>query len=219
MAQFDTSQVRIGRGAGGEFNNASEAQMVRTLRAARDIAREIEAHRDLFNAIAAGMADNDDEAPRPEDLELIEAAERLCNLLSIVLDNMAHQMRPDLRVQLEEGMTELRAKTALVGQRFLVRRLASLSQQAHAIVEGRDYYILGVGHRLKTALLEISIALEAMGGMAILTEPDREMYAAAETAVAKLLAFESSHALLVDFGQELGETVIHTPNADVAGFG
>jgi uncharacterized Zn finger protein len=176
--------------------SATEIQAVVTLKAARDVAENIEKLR---------AALRDDELPRSrrERLkdDLLEAAERLCNLLDLLLSWVA-MVSESVRDPLEQGVSELRTKLLSTGIRLISDRLDRMLKQGRAILDGSEGFPLGISMRLNEALAGLDSTIAALGGLEAMPPEMAEKFDEVQDQVERLREMEDQVGLVKDFDQD-----------------
>lgn len=138
--------------------SATELQAVVTLRAARDVARDIE---DLRNQL------KDDNLPprRRQQLKdaLLEAAERLCNLMDLLLSWLS-MVSAGVREPLSTGIQDLRDRLLTTGVRLIGDKAQRLIDEATLAADLKEGFPLGISFRLADAVASLNSTVEVLGG-------------------------------------------------------
>jgi hypothetical protein len=137
--------------------NAVEMQAVVTLKAARDVAETIETLRRALRETP------DHWRRRRLKDDLLEAAERLCNLLDLLISWLS-MVPQTIRDPLNEGIHELRGKLLSVGMKLVGDRAQRIIDQAEGIATQREELPLGVPLHLGEALAMLNTTVDVLGG-------------------------------------------------------
>ncbi|OIQ90201.1 hypothetical protein GALL_278870 [mine drainage metagenome] len=173
--------------------SATELQAVVTLKAARDVARDIE---DLRNRL------KDDgihpfQRQRLKD-DLLEAAERLCNLLDLLMSWLT-MVSASVRHPLSEGIQELRERLLSTGVRLIGDKADRLLTQADLASRGDGVFPLGISFRMAEAVANLLTTVEVLGGYEAMPEDVQEKLASAQDMVHHLRLMEENYAFAREF--------------------
>lgn len=173
---------------------AAERQVIVTLKAAEGVASEIERLR------RALRRDELSAARRAErQAALLDALERLTNLLGVLSGGFVNDVSKPFRNSLDEGIAEMRERIFSTGVQVLESKLNAIHGEAAEVLEGRAYYRMGLGDRMRHSLSQLSFTIEGLGGRNELPSGLRTSLRGAEQAVDHLLALERRTALLPEF--------------------
>jgi len=139
-----------------------------------------------------------DEVRRQAKLDLIEASERLINLLVLASRRMASDVRSEIAELVLSRTEELRQRLLATGMGLVTDRAEKVKKRALSIVEGGEASPLGLAPRLAEIMSSIEATVGALGGPAVLPEEDRVKIEEARSAVARLSVFEDRTGILVD---------------------
>lgn len=170
---------------------AAERQVILTLKAAENVASEIERlrrilRRDSLSAPSRLVQQN----------HLLEALERLTNLLSVLSGDFSDGVSMNFRLSLEEGIAEMRERVFSAGVQILESKLNAIRGEASDVLEGRAFYRMGLGDRMRNRLSQLSFTIDGLGGRDELPISLKGCLLVAEQAVDHLLAFERRTHLL-----------------------
>lgn len=167
-----------------------------TLLAARDVAETIEAARAQLR---------DPNLPRNSRAKLksglLEAAERLVNLLELLASRLDRLSKPQQEV-LGAGIVELRGKLLATGIKLVNDKVERIRDRAVGVTERGEEYSLGLSDRLAEQLSQVEATVAALGGKVLLPEQLGGKLAETEKAVGGLKAIERSHGMLRDVEEE-----------------
>ena len=175
-----------------EPETAEEIQARMTLLAARDVAGAIEAARSRLKDPALSRAGR----ARLKD-QLLEAAERLVNLLELLGSRLDRLSKPQQLI-LGEGIAELRAKLLSTGLRLVGDKVERIHERAVGVMEHGAEYSLGLSERLSHALSEVESTVSALGGKDALPETLGGKLVETERAVDGLQQIERTRGMLQD---------------------
>lgn len=168
---------------------AGEAQALMVVDAAYEVAASLEAQR---RALAR--------EPRPGYKQaLLEAAERLVNLVSLAAERMSGDVRHEMSDYVIGQLGDLRHRLLATSRGLVGERAERIIRRARALDGKRREYPLGLGAKLSTLLSSIEQAVDAMGGSGQLDGEVRTKLAEARVAVARVKEIEAETEL-----QELG---------------
>lgn len=171
---------------------ADEIQARTTLLAAREVAQAIEAVRtrlkdaSLSRATRAKLKNN-----------LLEAAERLVNLLELLASRLDRLSKPHQEI-LGAGIAELRGRLLSTGLRLVDDKVERIRERAVGVTERGEEYSLGLSVRLMEALSEVEATVAALGGKTQLPEKLGGKLMETERAVVGLTDLERVHGMLRD---------------------
>ncbi|HLN24277.1 MAG TPA: hypothetical protein VK558_09865 [Patescibacteria group bacterium] len=174
-------------------DTAAERQALLVLETAYEVAGGIEKRRATL-----GKSDASDEARRQAKQELIEASERLINLLVLASRRMASDVSAEIADLVRSRTEELRLRLLAAGMGLVTDRAEKVKNRALSIVDGGAASPLGLAPRLAEIMSSIEATVGALGGPSVLPEEDRAKIEEARTAVARLAVFEDGTGILVD---------------------
>lgn len=126
---------------------------------------------------------------------LIEAAERLVNLVTLAAQRMSDDVGPEVRDYVQARMGELRDRLLATGTGLVADRADEITRRVLDVTGARTGYPLGLAAKLAILLSSIEQAVEAMGGMHHLDEEVRAKLAEARQAVIRLHVIEAEREL------------------------
>jgi hypothetical protein len=171
---------------------AAQQQVMTTLKAAEGVASEIERRRRALRRGDLALAQRAD-----QQAGLLEALERLTNLLG-VLSSSFDSLPPESRLSLDAGIADLRQRIFSAGVQVLESKLNAIRGEAEEVLEGRAFYRMGLGDRMRAHLSQLSFTIEGLGGRDGLPDMLQDSLLGAEQSVAHLIAFERKVDLLPD---------------------
>jgi len=176
-------------GMGDRPSANTELQVVVTLKAAREVAETIEAMR-------RSLRQADLPAPRRAQIkdDLLEAAERLCNLLDL-LSSWTGVVSAGVRRPLEDGIVELRTKLLSTGVRLVGDRAQKLIDQAQGIADQSQEFPIGVSVRLSEAVRTLMMTVQSLGGIGAMPPEIQDKLHAARAQITRVAALEDQVGL------------------------
>jgi hypothetical protein len=141
----------------------TEIQAVITLKAARDVAEDIEGFR---NALKNDRLSARQRARLKDDL--LEAAERLCNLLDLLISWIS-MVSESIREPLSEGIQDMRDRLLATGIKLIGDKAQRLLDQAKLSMDGG--FPLGLSFRMSEAAVNLNSTVEALGGFDSMPAP------------------------------------------------
>jgi hypothetical protein len=174
---------------------STDFQAVVTLKAARDVAETIEEFRRALRA-----KDLSRRQRQSFKDQLLEAAERLCNLIDLLL-SWRDSVSPSVRKPLNESITELRGKLLAVGMKLVADRAQRIIEHASAIIAGRLGFPLGISMTLGVSVATLLAIVEALGGRAAMLEETNAKVAEAERLLKRLRIMEYDLGLTKELGE------------------
>lgn len=174
-------------------NTAAERQAVLVMETAYEVAAGIEARRASLKSSTLP-----DEARRRARAELVEASERLVNLVILASRRLSSDLGGEIGEMVDRGMDELRQRLLATGTGLVIDRADKIKAKALSVVDGGADCPLGLAPRLAEILGSVEATVGALGGLAILPEHDRAKVEEARQAVGRLAAFEAKMAVLTD---------------------
>lgn len=176
-----------------------ERQAAHTLKAAREVAIEIER---LKNRI------RDESAPARDRQEartqLFEATERLCNLMGLAMYQLTTTLKGGFAEMLNEGFREVRHRLMHMGVHMMIERIQKIHAQAEEVVDGGAYPI-GMAMRLHDAYVEMTGNLKALQADTMLTEDQQAMILDTAAMLNKLAALEENIGMILEFSRNPAE--------------
>lgn len=168
-----------------QASNAAERQALLVLEAAYEVAAGLQAQR---QALA--------KRPRPGHRKaLMEAAERLVNLIMLAAQRLSDEVGPDVRHHVHARLSELRDRLLATGTGLVADRADSITRRVQTVTGERTEYPLGLANKLAVVLSNVEQAVEAMGGDSQLDDEVRSKLTEARQAVARLHVIEAEHEL------------------------
>lgn len=164
---------------------AGEVQALTVIDAAAAVAASLEAQR---RALAR-------EPRRRYKAALMEAAERLVNLVSLAAERMSDDVGHEVRSHVIGRLGELRERLLATSFGLVGERADTIIRRARAVDGQRREYPLGLAAKLAAALSSIEQAVEAMGGSGQLDGDLRAKVVEAREAVSRLKEIEAETEL------------------------
>ncbi|HLN24278.1 MAG TPA: hypothetical protein VK558_09870 [Patescibacteria group bacterium] len=176
--------------------SSTDFQAVVTLKAARDVAETIEEFRRALRA-----KDLSRRQRQSFKDQLLEAAERLCNLLDLLM-SWLDTVSPSVRAPLGEGISELRGKLLATGMKLVADRTQRLIESASAIVGGRAAFPLGISMTLGVSVATLLAIVEALGGRAAMSDDINAKITEVERLLKRLRIMEYDLGLTKELGEQ-----------------
>lgn len=171
---------------------AEEIQARTTLLGAREVAATIET---LRGRLKDGALSRNARARLKGNL--LEAAERLVNLLELLMSRLDGLSKPQQEI-LCEGVAELRTKLLSIGLRLVNDKVERIHERAVGVTERGEEYSIGLSARLLDALSQVEGTIAALGGKTALPETLGGKLIETERAVGGLQAIERTYGMLED---------------------
>lgn len=169
----------------------AERQALTVLEAAMEVAARIEARR--LTLRDAGIPDNE---RRRLKADLLEAAERLVNLLSLVLQRAREDLGAEMAAHIQGEVGGLRDRLLHASHCLVVDRAELVTKRAMSALAVHAGYPLGLGRKLREAMSQVEATVEVLGGAMTLPDQERQMLTTARQAVARLADYEGSLAVM-----------------------
>lgn len=176
--------------------NAEEEQAAHTLKAAKEVASEIEALRHIVRDESRSAHDR-----REAKTELFDALERMCNIMALAVFQLSASIRSEFNTRLSEGFDELRQRLLQMGVHLLVERIDKVSKRAEEVLDGQNYPI-GLATRLRAAYVDLTNNLRALGAESILSEAQQRLVLDTAGMINKLAALEEQIGMVMELGPE-----------------
>lgn len=154
-----------------------------------DAASEVAAGLDVRRKALAGQSHPDHRQA------LLEAAERLVNLIILAGQRMSEDVGPDVREYVTGNLEKLRNRLMATGTGLVADRADKITRRVQDVTGGRLEYPLGLAGKLSMVLSGIEQAVEAMGGAHYLDEEVTAKLEEARQAVIRLQIIESEREL------------------------
>jgi len=170
---------------------STEIQALATLKAARVVAGDIEA---LRNALKDGSL-----SPRKRQKlkdDLLEAAERLCNLLDLLLSWLS-MVSESIRDPLSNGIQDMRDRLLSTGVKLIGDKAQRLLDNANGALKGG--FPLGLSFRMNEAATNLNSTVEALGGFDSMPDEVKEQLYQLNDMVDHLRHLEESFAFSQEF--------------------
>lgn len=175
--------------------SAEERQAAHTLKAAKEVATEIER---LKNRI------RDEQAPARDRQQsrvgLFDATERLCNLMGLAMFQLTSTLSGDFAAMLNEGFKEVRHRLLHMGAHLMVERIGKIHERAEEVVNGGAYPV-GMAMRLRAAYVELTANLRALQAESVLSEEQQTMVLDTAAMINKLAALEEQIGMILELSQ------------------
>jgi hypothetical protein len=167
-----------------EPETPAEFQALAVLVSAADLAEEID-------ALRRQMAEPDS-ARRKQILasRLIEAAERLINLLAL-LQRRSHEYGAGFAARIDEQIAKLRQRLLGSTRELVIERARRVTRRALEVLDGSAGYPLGLAGKLREMLTGIEMTIDVLGGLDVLSDGERTVIADAGASLARLAAREA----------------------------
>lgn len=168
-----------------QASNAAERQALLVVDAAYDVAASLQAQR---HALAKHPRSSHRKA-------LMEAAERLVNLIMLAAQRLSDEVGPEVRDHVHAKLSELRDRLLATGTGLVADRAESITRRVQTVTGERTEYPLGLANKMAVVLSNVEQAVEAMGGDSHLDDEVRSKLSDARQAVARLHIIEAEHEL------------------------
>jgi len=168
----------------------AERQALEVLASARRLAAEIESRRRALRDGPGGASHRDGKAG------LIEAAERLVNLLALVLHRADRDLRPSLAEHVRETVAAIRQELLGTSRNLVLDRAVAVTRRAEAAMDARNGYPIGLAGRLAEILSAIDQTVQVLGGAAMMNAEEQSALATACQSVVRLTELEDSLVLI-----------------------
>ncbi len=181
---------------GLRMGTAEEEQAAHTLRAAKEVASEIEALKNLVRDESRSAWDR-----REAKTELFDALERMCNIMALAVFQLSASIGSDFTARLTEGFDELRKRLMQMGVHLLVDRIDKINKRAGDVLEGQNYPI-GLAATLHRTYVDLTNNLTALGAEAALSEPQQKLLLDTAGMISKLAAIEERIGMVMDLSPD-----------------
>jgi hypothetical protein len=135
-----------------------QRQACATTAATRQVYDEIEKLSAVIKETGRPMAERVD-----AKYALVNASERLCNLMALAEDQLETHTTGDLREQLRGNLLALRERLMGLGGRLMVEKLEKIDKRAETVLHERDYPI-GLAGKLDITFGNLMSHLNVLGG-------------------------------------------------------
>lgn len=169
-----------------------EVQAARTLRAAREVAAEIEALRTVVRDETRSALER-----REAKTRLLDGTERMCNIMALAVCQLTTSLSIDIHDKLAEGFAEIRHRLQQTGIHLMLERINKIRKRAEAVLEGEGYPI-GLAMRLRATYVELSNHLQALGGETVLTDEQRQLILNTGSMIQRLAGIEEQLGMIVE---------------------
>lgn len=175
--------------------SAEERQAAHTLKAAKEVAVEIERlkHR-IRDEQAAGR---DRQQARSQ---LFDATERLCNLMALAMFQLTSTLSGDFAALMNAGFKEVRHRLMHMGIHLMVERIAKIHERADDVLNGGAYPV-GMAMRLRSAYVEMTNNLKALQAESTLSEDQQTMILDTAAMINKLASLEEQIGMVLELSQ------------------
>ena len=169
----------------------TEIQAVVTLKAARDVAEDIEAFR---NALRDDSLSPRRRAKLKDDL--LEAAERLCNLLDLLI-SWLEMVSESIREPLSEGIQDMRERLLATGVKLIGDKAQRLLDGANRAIQGG--FPLGLSFLMAESSTNLNSTVDALGGFDSMPDDVKELLCQLSDMCEHLRHLEESYAFSQEF--------------------
>lgn len=141
--------------------------------------------------------------PRELNDDLVEATERMVNLLSLIHFH-SDSGQEETKQTLQSGLDDLRKRFVQTARSIAASRSRGIIRRANVVLSGKGDYVMGIAERLALSMHEIETFVHALGGEALLDEVGAQTLGEARARVTQLQALEKrlgGYANLEDFAE------------------
>ncbi len=171
---------------------SQEVQAARTLRAAREVAAEIEALRTVVRDETRPALER-----RQAKTVLLDGTERMCNIMALAVCQLSASLSIEFQNKLAEGFQDIRRRLQHTGVHLMLERVEKIRKSAEAVLDGQGYPV-GLAMRLSATYIELSNNLDALGGEAVLTAEQRQLIVNTGSMIQRLAAIEEQLGMITD---------------------
>ncbi len=176
--------------------SAEERQAAHTLKAAKEVATEIERLKNRIRNERAAARERQEAR-----IGLFDATERLCNLMGLAMFQLTSTLSGDFASMLNEGFREVRHRLMHMGAHLMVERIEKIHERAEEVVKGGAYPV-GMAMRLRAAYVELTNNLRALQAESMLTEDQQTMVLNTAAMINKLAVLEEQIGMILDLSQD-----------------
>lgn len=169
-----------------------ERQAAHTLKAAKEVAIEIERLKNRIRDESAPARDRQEARTR-----LFEATERLCNLMGLAMFQLTSTLSGEFAQMMNEGFREVRHRLMHMGVHMMIERIQKIHAQAEEVVDGGAYPI-GMAMRLHATYVEMTGNLKALQADSLLTEDQQVLILDTAAMLNKLAALEENIGMILE---------------------
>jgi hypothetical protein len=148
-------------------NTPEERQAVLTVKSAKDVLGEIGA---LSRLLSVQNADLGERVTAKRDL--FEASDRMCNLMSLALQQTEKNLTGEIQQELTKEVNALRDRLLSIGTSLMVEKLRKIGDRVESVLREGNYPI-GLSGKLGMAFSNLVSNLQVLGGEERLPEADR----------------------------------------------
>ena len=152
-----------------EPTSAEERQAVATVQSAKQVMAEIEKLRmRVFDKRLPR------ETRRTAKKQLLEASERLCNLMALALYQITNGVNGEFQGRLQRVLEALRGRILNMGTNLILEKLQNVHDHAKEVMDGRSYP-LGLASKLNQAFSNITSNLNALNAEERFEQKERNL--------------------------------------------
>lgn len=178
------------------LNTREERYAAATVRSAQQVLEEIELLRRRLNDGALSASSR-----RQAKGDLLEASERLCNLMALAVYQITHGVNIELQGRLKEMLDGLRDRLLDMGIHLMVEKLEKIHDRAEAVLRGGGYPI-GLAARLDQAFANIVGNLRTLHALERLGDKDRQLIDQTSAEIKTLSEIEEKLGVLVELDDD-----------------
>lgn len=175
--------------------SAADRQAASTVQSAKMVVAEIEAHRRVFSDTRRSR-----DARCKAKHQLLEASERLCNLMTLAVHELTTGVNRELQGRLWTTLDDLRGRLLDMGTKLMIEKLGRIHDRAESVLEG-GAYPLGLATTLDHAYSSIIGNMDVLGALDRLDGKSRELVDDTAKEIETLAGIEASLGILTDMDE------------------
>ncbi len=194
MPLVDTQGLskRMSKASGVTAQTPEERQAALTVQSARLVLGEIDSFRVILTD--RGLSG---EMRRRVKRDMVEASERLCNLMALAVYQIANSVHGELQSRLQLALEDLRRRLLDMGINLMIEKLQKIDTTARAVLDDGGYP-LGLASKLHHAYSGLVGNIATLGGLNRLSDKDKALVEATAEHIKALTRIEESLGVLVD---------------------
>jgi len=135
-----------------------ERQASMTLSGATAVLKEIDSYKKML--LRKNLVP---EERRSSQARLIDASERLCNLMALALHQLSGSGNAEFMARFGSALQEIQSKLVEMGTNLMIQKIEQIQSRCDAIVSGREPYPIGLSRRMGQKFSEIRYNLSTLG--------------------------------------------------------
>ncbi len=172
-----------------------ERQVAITLQSARDVLGEIETYRGVLSDERQNH-----QVRRDAKHDLIEASERLCNLLGLAVYQIANSPSGAFQARMKAMMDDLRSRLLDMGTSLMFEKMGRIKSRAEDVLESNSYPI-GLAAKLDMAFSGILDNLKTLGAIDRLKDDQQGLLEATGKDIRSLIEIEQDLGIMREIKQ------------------